>query len=148
MLVDAIRNITHSGGSTEYDLDALMAAADSPWKTDAATHRIVVLFTDEPTHPALHPSTGSGNVQTVINKLTSQRIKLFLFGPDDSTFLELQKVPKSEIMLFPESQVHEMLIKLDFRKIFEQMAKTISSEMIKSSVTLQVGIPGLPSKSL
>ncbi len=147
-LVGAIRNITHSGGSTEYDLDALMLAADSPWRTDAPTHRIVVLFTDEPTHPSLHSSTGSGNVQTVINKLTDQRIKLFLFGPDDTTFLELQKVPKAEIMLFPEADVHAMLTKLDFRKIFEQMAKTISTEMVKSLGTSQAGITGLPSRSL
>ena len=148
VLVDAIRNIDRSGGDTEYDLDALMVAADSPWRTDAPTHRIVVLFTDEPTYPSLHSSTGKGDVQTVIKKLTDQRIKLFLFGPEDKTFLELQKIPKAEIMLFPESGVHEMLIKLDFRKIFEQMAKTISTEMIKSSLTSQAGIGSLSSKSL
>ena len=148
VLVDAIKNITRSGGATEYDLDALMTAADSPWRADAPAHRIVILFTDEPTHPSLHPSTGSGNVQTVINKLTAQRIKLFLFGPDDITFVELQKVPKAEIMLFPESEVHAMLIKLDFRKIFEQMAKTISSEIVKSPAMSQAGIAGLPSKSM
>jgi len=148
VLVEAIRDVTRSSGGTEYDLDALMVAADSPWRTDAPTHRIVILFTDEPTHPSLHASTGKGDVQTVIKKLTDQRIKLFLFGPEDRTFLELQKIPKSEIMLFPESDVHAMLIKLEFRKIFEQMAKTISSEMIKSSLTSQGGIAGLPSKSL
>jgi len=148
VLVDAIGNITRSGGDTEYDLDALMVAASSPWRTDAPTHRIVTLFTDEPTYPSLHTSTGSGNVQTVIEKLAEQRIKLFLFGPEDDTFLELKKLPKSEIMLFPEEEIHPMLIKLDFRKIFEQMAKTISSEMVKSPATPQMGIAGLPSKSM
>lgn len=146
-LINAIRNITHSGGSTEYTLDALLTATRSPWRTDAPTHRIVVLFTDEPSHPALHPSTGTGTVQSVIDEMAAQRIKLFLFGPDDSTFMELKKLPKSEITLFPESDVHAMLTKLDFRKIFEQMAKTISSEMVKSPAAPTLG-QGLPARSM
>ncbi len=142
-LVRYIRNVSRSGGGTEYSLDALLTAGRSPWRDDAPTHRIVVLFTDEPSHPRLHSSNGGGNAQTVIDELAAQRVKLFLFGAEDPTFNELRKLPKSEITLFPESDIHAMLAKLDFRKIFEQMAKTISEVMVKSPAT-----PSLPSRSI
>lgn len=144
-LVSFISNITRSGGATEYTLDALMTASRSPWRTDAPVHRLIVLFTDEPSHPTLHPSMGAGNVKTVIDELAANKIKLFLFGPQDGTFMELKKLPKSDITLFPEADIHTMLTKLDFRKIFEQMAKTISDEMIKSPASPSTG---LPSKSM
>lgn len=131
-LVKAIRNTTRSGGSTEYTLDALYTASRSPWRSDAPTHRILVLFTDEPSHPSLHQSNGGGTLQSVIDELAAQRVKLFLFAPEDSIYNELRKLPKSDITLFPEADIHSMLTKLDFRKIFEQMAKTISDEMIKA----------------
>lgn len=142
-LVKAIRNTTRSGGSTEYTLDALYTAALSPWRNDAPAHRIVVLFTDEPSHPSLHTSNGGGNLQSVIDELAAQRVKLFLFAPEDSIYNELRKLPKSDITLFPEADVHTMLTKLDFRKIFEQMAKTISDEMIKAPASAS-----LPNRSM
>jgi hypothetical protein len=142
-LVRNIRNVTRSGGGTEYSLDALLLAGRSPWRSDAPTHRIVVLFTDEPSHPRLHTSNGGGAAQAVIDELASQRVKLFLFGVEDITFNELRKLPKSDVTLFPEADIHTMLAKLDFRKIFEQMAKTISDELVKSPAT-----PTLPSRSM
>jgi hypothetical protein len=131
-LVDGIRSTSRSGGSTEYTLDALLMAARSPWRSDAPVHRIVVLFTDEPSHPRLHRSSGSGGVETVIAELAAQRVKLFFFGVEDSTCTELRKAPKADVTLFPEADIHAMLVKLDFRRIFEQMAKTISSELLNS----------------
>lgn len=142
-LVKAIRYTTRSGGSTEYTLDALYTAARSPWRTDAPANRIVVLFTDEPSHPSLHSSNGGGNLQSVIDELAAKRLKLFLFAPEDKIYNELRKLPKSDITLFPESDIHSMLTKLDFRKIFEQMAKTISEEMIKAPAS-----SSLPTRSM
>lgn len=136
-LIDAIQTVYRSGGSTEYTLDALMTAAGSPWRTDVAAHRIVILFTDEPTAPQLHPYTGSGGVDTVISELTDKKIKLFLFGPEDPIYLKLKRLPKSDITLFPAAAIHEMLVKLDFSKIFEQMAKTISNEIINNPAAMQ-----------
>lgn len=129
-LVQAIYDIPTFDGTRECSLDALLDAARSSWRTDVSTHRIVVLFTDEPSYPEVDPAYGGGDVEDVIQELLAQKIKLFLFGPEDKIFSALRKLPKAEITLPQDGDVHGMMRRLDFSKVFEQMAKTISGEMI------------------
>lgn len=140
-LQNTVMNIprTSGGDLPESTLDALIVASRSPWRTDAGAHRIVILFTDAPPHPEMHPDTipsGPRDVDEVISQLTAQKVKLFLYGPDDSNFAELNKIPKASITLFPPDKIYDNLQSLiDFSKEFKQMAATISGEMLNALPT-------------
>lgn len=137
-LTKTVMNIPRTGGGDipESALDAMMIGAKSPWRTDGAAHRIVILFTDAPSHPEMHSNTapsGPRDVDEVISQLTAQRVKLFVYAPQDSTYERLRLLPKSQVTLFPADKAHEGLQNLvDFTKEFEQMAKTISGEMLNT----------------
>ncbi len=138
MLADTIMNIPRTGGGDlpESTLDALIVASNSLWRTDVSAHRIVILFTDAPPLPEMHPNTmptGPRDVDEVISKLTAQKVKLFLYGPDDPNFTKLNLVPKAAITLFPPDKIYDNLQGIiDFSKEFKQMAATISGEMLNS----------------
>lgn len=127
---------TQGGDIPESTLDALWIAAQSPWLSDAASHRIVILFTDAPPHEEMHSNTapsGPRDVDEVISQLMAQKVKLFLYGPEDKSYGKLRMLPKSQIALFPADKVHDGLQSLvDFSKEFEQMAKTISGDMLNT----------------
>lgn len=144
LLADTVKNLPHTqgGDAPESTLDALLLASKSPWRTDAAAHRIVILFTDAPPHPEMHANTaptGPRDIDEVISQLTAQKVKLFLFGPQDPLYDRLNLLPKSSITQFPAEQVHDNLQNLiDFSKTFQQMAATISGDILHA--------PGLASR--
>lgn len=137
-LTNTVMNIPRTGGGDEPEstLDAMMIAAKSSWRTDGSAHRIVILFTDASAHPQMHANTapsGPRDVDEVISQLTAQRVKLFVYAPQNSTYERLRLLPKSQVTLFPADKAHEGLQNLvDFSKEFEQMAKTISGEMLNT----------------
>jgi len=137
-LTNTVMNIPRTGGGDEPEssLDAMMIAAKSSWRTDGAAHRIVILFTDASPHPEMHANTvpsGPRDVDELISQLTAQRVKLFVYAPQNATYERLRLLPKSQVTLLPPGKIHEGLQKLvDFSKEFEQMAKTISGEMLNT----------------
>jgi len=141
LLADTIMNIPRTGGGDlpESTLDALIVASRSPWRTDVGAHRIVILFTDAPPHPEMHSNTmpsGPRDVDEVISQLTAQKVKLFLYGPEDPNFTKLNLVPTASITLFPPDKIHDNLQSIiDFSKEFNQMAATISGEMLNALPT-------------
>lgn len=138
VLADTVMNIPRTGGGDipESTLDALMVASRSPWRTDGGAHRIVILFTDAPPHPEMHANTaptGPRDVDEVISQLTAQKVKFFLYGPQDPLYERLKLVPKAPITLFPPDQIYDNLQNLiDFSKEFQQMAATISGDMLNA----------------
>ena len=137
-LTNTIMNIPRTAGGDEPEstLDAMMIAAKSAWRTDGAAHRIVILFTDASAHPEMHANTvpsGPRDVDELISQLTAQRVKLFVYAPQDTTYERLRLLPKSQVTLLPPDKAHEGLQNLvSFTKEFEQMAKTISGEMLNT----------------
>ena len=114
------------GDAPESSLDAIIVAAKtSKWRK---AHKIIVLFTDAPTKD-LHPSTRKkfaiNNIKELIETLSKDHIKLFLWGPSDPMFNELKIVPKAEIteLADPHSD-YESENKME--KLLELMGKTVS----------------------
>jgi hypothetical protein len=138
VVTSTLMGIPRTGGGDlpESTLDALLIAGRSPWRTDGAAHRVVVLFTDAPPHPQMHPNTvpsGPRDVDEVISQLTAQKVKLFVYAPQDPAYERLRLLPKSQITLFPADKTHDGLEKLiDFSKEFTQMAATISGEILNT----------------
>jgi hypothetical protein len=145
-LVAQVRNLPRTRGAgddPESALDALMMASRSLWRT-GPIHMVVVLITDEPTFPQMESTTvpgGPRDVNHLIEFMTGTRIKLFLYGQQCDTFVQLKRIPKASIALWPESEIYTALPGLDFAKEFEIMAKTISAEAMHI-----IGAP-LPSKT-
>ncbi len=140
-----LKKLPRTGGGDEPEsaLDALIVAANSPWRTGPA-HRVVLLLTDATTHSMVESATvssGPRDVSRVIEALIGARVKLFLYGQQCSTFVELKRLPKASIALWPSSEIYTELPKLDFAKEFEIMAKTISSD------ALDLAAASLPSKT-
>lgn len=137
-LTNTVMNIPRTGGGDEPEstFDAMVVASQSPWRTDTAAHRVVILFTDASPIPELHSNTlpsGPRDVDEVISQLISQKVKLFLYGPQNTMYEKLKLLPKAQITLFPPEKTHDNLQSLvDFSKEFEQMAKTISGDLLNT----------------
>ena len=134
VLVDQIMNIPPTGGGDEPEsaLDALMVATRSDWR-EGPVHKVVVLITDATTHPQMEPSTvssGPRDVAFLREEMIKQRIKLFLYGQECLSYVELKRLPKASIALWPASEIYDALPTLDFAKEFEVMAKTISDAVV------------------
>jgi hypothetical protein len=144
-LVDQLMNLPRTGGGDEPEsaLDALMIAAKSPWRSGPA-HKVLILLTDATTHSQMEQKTvpsGPRDVDKLIEVITGERIKLFLYGQQCDTFVQLKRIPKASIALWPESEINDALPGLDFAKEFEIMAKTISTE------AMDLAAAPLPSKT-
>jgi von Willebrand factor type A domain len=137
-LTSTVMNIPRTGGGDEPEstLDAMLIASKSPWRTDVSAHRIVILFTDASPHPEMHSNTmssGPRDVDEVVSQLTAQKVKLFIYAPNNPLYERLKLLPKAQVTLFPADKAHEGLQNLvDFTKEFEQMAKTISGDMLNT----------------
>lgn len=146
-LAKEIADIPRTGGGDEPEssLDALYLAAQSEWRK-GPVHKVIILFTDAPPLATMHESiVGSGprDVGRIIEELTKNRIKLFLYGQNSDSYDLLESIPKASIQTWPGSDVSSKLDKMDFAKEFEVMAATISIE------ALEIADKGdLPTKSL
>lgn len=122
------------GDEPESTLDAIITAAKtSKWRSK--THKIVVVFTDAHTKD-IHSSTSGtfavNNIKELVKSLSDDHIKLFLWGPSDPNYKELEKVPKSEIVeLADPHSDYENDNKME--GLLELMGKTVST-VISSDV--------------
>ena len=134
-LATEIKNIPRTSGSyenPESSLDALFLASQSKWR-QGPVHKVVILFTDEPTHATLHldtVSSGSRDVNRIIEEFTRNRIKLFLYGHESKTYDMLEAIPRASIQTWPAVEIHSRLDKMNFATEFEVMAATISMEAV------------------
>ena len=125
--VDSLKMVG-GGDEPESTLDAIVyAAKTSKWRERC--QKVIVVFTDASTKD-IHSSTRKfsiNNVEDLKKDLTSNHIKLFLWGYTDSKYETLKVVPKSEITVMADP--HSTLVSADMVKVLEIMGKTISSEM-------------------
>ena len=109
-----------------------MAIKKSEWRPNAK-HSVIV-FTDAPAKPEMHSSTvESGEDKTVGNILHSfanDRLSmLYIYAPKENNPIvgELEMIPRSKIYYVDEhGDKYEGLKNLDFQKVLEDLAKTIS----------------------
>jgi hypothetical protein len=126
-----LRGLSASGGGDEPEstLDAIYTALNSPWRTTKC-HKSVLVFTDAPSHPTLEKSTvstGTGDIETVINLLESKRTWLYLVSVEDPLYDRLSKREKTIIQLYPKDRRYEGLEGVDFAQVLEWFGRSISN---------------------
>jgi len=107
----------------ETPLLALDCAMDLPWRDEAKTNRIVVLFTDEPVAGGNRHDQSVSLISDIIRKLRMSKIFLYLIAPDCSEFDKLSQYEKCEYEPVAEG---DGLGSVDFGKVLRQIAKSIS----------------------
>ena len=107
----------------ETPLLALDCAMDLPWRDEATTNRIVVLFTDEPVAGGNRYDQSVSLISDIIRKLRMSKIFLYLIAPDCSEFDKLSQYEKCEYEPVAEG---DGLGSVDFGKVLRQIAKSIS----------------------
>lgn len=143
--IKSIPRTSGSGSAPESSLDALYLASQSNWR-QGPTHKVVILFTDEPTHTVLHAETvssGNRDVNRIIEDFTKKRIKLFLYGHTSDTYDALETIPKANIQTWPQSEIHGKLGKMNFSREFDVMATTISMAAFDAATTGHLPIESL-----
>ncbi|MDZ7337604.1 MAG: VWA domain-containing protein [candidate division KSB1 bacterium] len=112
-------------GGSELTLPALDVALDFAWRPEA--QRVVILFTDEPMDGGEEIPLQLSHFEGLRKKVVTLSIKLFYYGPQCPTYAEFAKLPGSCVQFVDlHSNVHTSA---DFKKILEQMSKTISGTL-------------------
>jgi hypothetical protein len=107
----------------ETPLLALDCAMDLPWRDEATTNRIVVLFTDEPVAGGNRYEQSVSLISDIIRKLRMSKIFLYMVAPDCPEFDKLSQYEKCEYEPVAEG---DGLGSVDFGKVLRQIAKSIS----------------------
>jgi hypothetical protein len=135
-LKSQIEGLTADGGGDvpESIFDALyIGAKKSDWREPKKSHRTIVLFTDAYPHEMMHESTvESGedrSINTILQLLGKEGIKLFIIAPKHELFEQLSFLPKSVYQdVSASGDAYDGLSKVDFNKLMEVIAKTVSME--------------------
>jgi hypothetical protein len=134
------------GDEPESLLDALYMVSTCPqgakgevdelkWRYLSDASRVVVLFTDATYHAKMTiPEAAGGDVDDVINHLTTSKILLTYFAPNLPCYDELAKLPKSAfecIDIEPGMAPHQALSAFtskpeSFTKTMEKLARSVS----------------------
>ncbi len=117
-----IENIEVSGDEASFV--ALDLALDYPWRAECACHRVVILMTDEPLETGLEVESQVAKIGELIDKIHSLKVKLFLVGPPSDAFDKLSAADGSEYEVVQSTE--DGLQTVDFRKVLEQMGKSVS----------------------
>lgn len=112
------------GDDPESTLDAIWYAAKrSDWGSNS--HKIIIVFTDAPTKTVNEKTLNdirfaSDDLDVLAQELCVNQINLFLFGPKDSMYDSLKKVPRAEIVQF-ESDPFEFYWNLNLSLIVNRI---------------------------
>lgn len=116
------------GDYEESALDAIWyAVRTSDWRKKS--HKVVVVFTDAGTK-SVHSSTQkklgvNGDIDFLRQTLASERIQLFIYGPDEEAYRQFDTVPKSNIDLGID-----LSVPASFDKLMEAIGKTVSQSSV------------------
>lgn len=119
------------GDNPESTLDALWyALKETDWRETGKCHKVIVLFTDDDTHP-VHQDTIDrfgimGDMDYLLQELANNRIKLFLFAKSCDNYDRFNLLPKASIKLYPDPRAE--FVNADFKELLETIAKTVSAE--------------------
>lgn len=120
------------GDNPESTLDALWyALKETDWRQTGKCHKVIVLFTDDITHP-VHQDTIDrfgivGGIDYLLQELLTSHIKLFLFAKSCDDYDKLSLLPNSFIKLTPDPRTE--FENKDFKDLLETIAKTVSKSI-------------------
>jgi hypothetical protein len=133
-------------------LDATSRGEENPtrWRYRSEAARIVVLLTDATFHPVMSlPEAKGGTITDVFNVVNSNRIILIMIAPSMACYDELSAAQRSEyeaIELAAGESPQDALDRFtkdtaNFRKVMEQLAKSISASAAVDPVDPTEPIP-------
>lgn len=98
------------------------------WRKTKEAARVVVVFTDAEYKPVMRvKGAEGGTVEDVVNCINGQKIKLFLFAPDEPCYEELSRANSVEFQPVSGSGLDEVTKDpAVFEKLLKQLAATIS----------------------
>jgi hypothetical protein len=114
----------------EDTLVAIDTAADFPFLPPSEARRVIAVFTDEPLEEGVSERQPLAQLPRIIDKLTARRIQLFIAAPESDGLWELGSLEGAQIETISGG---DGLRTVDFRKLFEQMGKTISMNTMQST---------------
>lgn len=140
---EALSNITTVGGGehrgAESTLDALFLAIHSEWRP-GRTHKTIVLFTDDDTHPTLHSSTYNrpdNTISRVIQDLqTLRHSMLFMVLPDYPSYKKIEQSANDadrEIVAYfiPQNDERYIGLKLvQWGSLLKMLGETVSKTTV------------------
>ena len=115
----------------EDNLLALDMALDLPWREDSASHRMVVLLTDEPPETGCFPRDSASLAPALVEKLNALRVKLLMVAPYSEILVELQCADGADYIQLEDHEIDSGLSGVDFGKIFDVIAKSVSVETLQ-----------------
>lgn len=124
------------GDDPESGLDALWVVAhETPWRPLGAAHRTIVVLTDQPPKPSMHPETvpadQPNDVYAVGQYLAEQHIKVLIWAPNCSEWDLLGKVPGSQFNdVARGGDTYEGLRNVQFPEVYQTIARTVSTPLV------------------
>jgi hypothetical protein len=131
---DALKRI--ETGGNEFTLPALDWSLDFPWRNDS--HKIIVLFTDEPLETGAEPDFQRLKMKELYEKIVSLRCMVYFVGPSCPEYEEFAKLPRC---FFEEIKGHKDFYKVGFDKVLERIGKTISGSILSTQQPSKPNIP-------
>jgi hypothetical protein len=121
VIAHALNGLTADGD--EHTLLALDIAADFPFGLASTTRRVIAIFTDEPLENGALRKAPMAKLPELIKKLMDRRIQLFVSAPFSPALELLGSLDRAQIEVVDGG---DGLQSVDFKKILEQMGKSIS----------------------
>lgn len=111
------------------------------WRHRSDARRVVVVFTDASCKPSFRAADGStGSYDDLINKCNEARLKLCLFAPETEGYMRLEEMNGCEydnlgpLEGAPEALEAYSANPANFKKVMAQLAKTISTASVATSL--------------
>jgi hypothetical protein len=118
----ALAGVTPQGDETT--LVALDTALDLPWRPAQSCHRAVICLTDEAIETGERVSFQMGQIDNLINKIHSKRIKLTIIAPQSDAFDMLSMADRCEYE--PVGGESDGLRKTNFSRLMAAIGKSVS----------------------
>ena len=116
------------GDEPESTLDSIIfATLKSNWREES--HKAIVVFTDASPITSYHQKTkdefGIPDGLDILRQiLMENRIKLFIYGPQDPTYNEIAKIERVTTVLYDDIKLG--LANVDFKSLLDTVGKTVS----------------------
>ncbi|QCI27620.1 vWA domain-containing protein [Caminibacter pacificus] len=114
---------TKDTGWNEFTLPAIDLAADLDWREGA--HRYIVIFTNEDIYGGYESDEQIAKFDWLLEKLKKLNIKVFYIGEDCDYYRKFKELPNSMYIVTKDFK------NLDFKELFDSMAKSISQSSVK-----------------
>ena len=130
-----------SAGGDEASFVALDVALDFPWRRASECHRVIIVLTDEALETGVVVSEQVKLIPDLIAKIHALKVLLFLVGPESDAYNQISAADKSEYKAVTDA--HVGLVGVDFGKVLDAIAKSVSVNTLQTAHTVSSAKRGL-----